>query len=56
MGAHDQNRRLTCPICLKAFDTPQAVKTHQKHKGHSTHHEVPEPWAKYAPHHQKGPQ
>ena len=48
MSAHDHNRRLTCPMCLKQFDTIKAVKSHQRMKRHSTHHMVEVPWAKYA--------
>lgn len=49
MSQHDPDRRLICPICLKTFETRQGVKAHQKMKRHTTHNNVPEPWAKYAP-------
>ncbi len=48
MTAHDENKRLICPHCLKRFDTPQGVKAHQKAKRHMLFHNVEVPWAKYA--------
>jgi hypothetical protein len=50
MNAHDENRSLICPHCLRRFENRQGVKAHQKAKKHQTHHMVDEPWAKYAEH------
>lgn len=49
VSAHDEDKQLICPHCLKRFETRQAVKTHQKAKRHTQFHNVPVPWAKYAP-------
>lgn len=48
MNAHGDDRHLVCPHCLKRFETRQGVKAHMKMKRHTLHHDVPEPWAKYA--------
>lgn len=48
MSKHGQNKRLICPHCHKRFETEQGTKAHMKRKKHTTHHYVPEPWAKYA--------
>lgn len=45
MNAHDENRRLRCPVCLHRFETPEQAEDHlrkNRDRGHRAYKDTDE--------------